>query len=196
MKTIKLSLPILLLVFASQIKAEKIKHVTKIGWLSTYNDFVHHKMIYEMDNNTSAKGKLIFKSRLDSLQDLRNIKKHHPSKKEAYGYINYKNENYRFYKNTAYKIVDTAGFFIYYLYKDEPALNGKGIIKTDEYFFSTKGDTTIEPFTVDNLKKAFPEKHQFHYDMDALFKSDKDLLLYDNFTHSYKIKYLFLHSVL
>lgn len=196
MKIFKLSLPILLLVFASQINAEKIKHPSKNGLYSTFNDFVNHKLIDESNENlTNAKLKL--NDRSDSLHVLKSEKKHHhPTKKDVYGYINYKNENYRFYNKTAYKIIDTAGFFIYYLYKNEPSPNGKGLVKTDEYFFSTKGDNTIQPLTINNLEKAFPEKHQFHYDIDAMFKSDKDLIIYDNFLHIYKIKYLFAHSIL
>ena len=120
--------------------------------------------------------------------------KHSYSKDDVYGYANAKNEKYRFYDKSSYKIVDTLSFFTYYQYKMEPGINGKGLVKTDEYYFSVKGDGPLLPLTINNLKKAFPENNKFHYALDALFKSDNELLAYDGYLKMYKLKYIYRSS--
>ena len=121
--------------------------------------------------------------------------KHEFSKRKVYGYRNCQNKTYRFYNNEAYLLIDTAGFYIYYQYRPEESVKGKGLIKKDEYFFSKNANADLQLLTIDNLKNAFPENHRFHYAMDASFRSDKDLIAYDSFTKTYKVKYLFNQSV-
>lgn len=191
MKTSKLLITVLLLIYAMQGKSAKIKPTLNFGLYTTSQDFVYNKLTEELNGNITKE-----KIKLNSWLNFPNAcvcisGGKHPSSKDKI-----KNEYYKVYKNSPYKILDTAGFYMYYSYKTEPAMNGKGAIKTDEYFFSTKGDEAILRLTIDNLKKAYPEYHQFHYAIDAFFKSDKDLLLYDNFLHTYKLKYVFNHPAL
>jgi len=109
--------------------------------------------------------------------------------------LSYKHKNCRWYNKAAYQIVDTESFYIYYRYQSEEQIKGKGLIKTDEYFFSMNGNSPIQLLTIDNLKNSFPENHHFHYLLDAIFRSDKELLAYDNFLKTYKIKYLYRESL-
>jgi hypothetical protein len=143
-------------------------HGKEVGVYGSLNDFTQNNLNYES--------------------------KHSFSKSHAYGYVNSKNEKYRFYDNSSYKIVDTLSFFTYYQYKMEPGINGKGLVKTDEYYFSVKGDGPLLPLTINNLKKAFPENNKFHYALDTLFKSDNELLAYDSYLKMYKLKYIFRNS--
>jgi len=103
--------------------------------------------------------------------------------------------NYRIFQKSSYRIVDTAGFYLYYRYVQFEQTKGKGLIKMDEYYFSKDSDTDIQPLTIENLKKAYPENHRFHYDIDAHFRSDRELMAYDPYSQSYKIKYLYKKSV-
>jgi hypothetical protein len=143
-------------------------HEKEVGVYRSLNDFTQNNLNYES--------------------------KHSFSKSQVYGYVNSKNEKYRFYDNSKYKIVDTLSFFTYYQYKMEPGIDGKGLVKTDEYYFSVKGDGVVLPLTIDNLKKAFPENNKFHYALDELFKSNSDLMAYDNILKEYKLKYIFKNS--
>jgi hypothetical protein len=115
----------------------------------------------------------------------------HVEKSRSYGYRDSKNRDYRFYNNSAYRVLDTVGFFLYYTYRLEHPAGGKGMLKTDHYYFSVTGTDALQPLTVENLKKAFPGNHAFHYRLDAGCKSDNDLTAYDNYLKTYRIKYLF-----
>ena len=103
--------------------------------------------------------------------------------------------NYRIFHNSSYRIVDTAGFYLYYRYIQFEQNRGKGLVKKDEYYFSKDGGSDIELLTIENLKKAYPENHRFHYDIDAHFRSDSELMAYDSFSKSYKLKYLYMQSL-
>lgn len=59
-----------------------------------------------------------------------------------------------------------------------------------KYFFTTGSSDELQPLTRTNLKKAFPENHPFHDALDATFKEDKELTLYDNFHKMYKVNWL------
>lgn len=101
-------------------------------------------------------------------------------------------KSYRFYNHSDYEIVDTASFYIYYQYKE--VTTGKGLVKTDVYYFSLNNHDAIIPLTINNLKLAFPGNDKFHYALDAYFKSDEDLLAYDYFLKVYKLKYIYRSS--
>ena len=103
--------------------------------------------------------------------------------------------NYRIFHNSSYKIVDSAGFYLYYRYVQYEHTKGKGLIKMDEYFFSRDSNSDIQLLTIDNLKRAYPENHRFHYDIDAHFRSDRELMEYDPYIQMYKIKYLYMQSL-
>ena len=166
----KISLWLVLVIIISFTKQALCQTITtnKGGVYSNFNDFTQNKLTYGSKHSFSS------------------------TKNLAYGYRNTKNENYRFYDNSCYKIVDTASFFIYYQYTE--VTKGKGLVKTDEYYFSVKGNGAIIPLTISNLKKSFPEDNKFHYALDALFKSDDDLLAYDNILNMYKLKYIYRSS--
>jgi len=166
------------------------------GLYLTANDFEQQKLTYVIDCGSegdkiktneflgSATGYVISKG-----------EKHEFSKKEVYGYRNCKNKNYRFYNGEAYLLIDTAGFYIYYQYRSEENVKGKGLVKKDEYFFSKNAGSDLQLLTIANLKKTFPENNTFHYSLDANFRSDKELVAYDDFLKGYKVKYLFQQSI-
>jgi hypothetical protein len=45
-----------------------------------------------------------------------------------------------------------------------------------------------------NLKAAFPTNHKFHDELDANFKSDKELTAYDSFHKMYKVDHILMMS--
>lgn len=162
------------------------------GLYSTADDFQQQKITYPVDCS-SSNDKLKLNDLFGSPEGyvISKGEKHAFSKSHVYGYRTCKNENYRFYKKTPYRIVDTAGFYIYYRNKQAEPAQGKGSYRTDTYFFSTHADNAIQLLTMDNLKKAFPGNRSFQYALDAHFRSDKDLAAWDAYGKMYKVKYLY-----
>ena len=185
----------LLLLGGQNLTAQKLK--TNAGGLySTLEDFVRHKLTYPTDCGLSSD-----KIRINDLFGsstgyvIHNGEKTSFNKGEIYGYRNCNSTNFRFYHNEAYQILDTLGFYLYYNYRSVQRQKGKGLIKTDQYYFSRSGDGELQTLTIDNLKMAFSDNSAFHYALDASFPSDRDLLAFDSYQKQYKLKYLYKQSL-
>ncbi len=129
------------------------------------------------------------------LTALKSGEKYIPDNRKIYGYQGIDNRNYRLNNKDAYQILDTEGFFLYYRYVYEAYTKGKGEVKMDKYYFSQDGGSDIQLLTIENLKSAFPDNHRFHYAIDALFKTDRELMAYDSFGKCFKIKYIYSQSL-
>ncbi len=116
-------------------------------------------------------------------------KKQSFSKNNVYGYRNKNNENFRFYNNEAYKIVDTEGFFMYsrVIKKQE----GKLRTEKTEYFFSTTADGSLMPLTASALKNSFRDNKKFHDYLDLRFDNTSQLSAYDTHNNTYTVKHLY-----
>lgn len=166
------------------------------GLYETVYDFQQQKLTYEIDCN-SGKDKIkadeFFGSPTGYI--VSKGEKHIFNKNKVYGYRTCQNKTYRFYNGKAYELIDTSGFSIYYKYQPEEVVKGKGCIKKDEYFFSKTPWDNLQLLTVDNLKNTFSDDPKFYYVIETNFKSDEDLIAYDKFRKSYKIKYLYSRSL-
>ena len=60
------------------------------------------------------------------------------------------------------------------------------------YFFTTQTSDALQPLTKTKLKEAFPTNHPFHDALDATFREDKELILYDDFHKMYKVSHLLM----
>ncbi len=195
MKTLMVLSAVALISVSAGVTTAQSKMLSTGGLYLTPNDFEHQKLTYGIDcSNADEKIKPneFFGSSTGYV--ISKGEKHEFSKKEVYGYRNCQNKTYRFYNGEAYQLLDTAGFYIYYQYRSEQNIKGKGLVKKDEYFFSKNVAADLQLLTIDNLKNAYPGNHAFHYALDANFRADKDLIAYDRFTKTYKIKYLFNQS--
>jgi len=185
MKTIKLFIAVLILASFTRASFAQDK---SMGLYLTFNDYMNHRLSFETDGTS---GNAI---RLNSLLETGNIVVWHDGKKqvllkaEVFGY-HANNEDYRFFNNTAYKIVDTKDFYIYS--RTKLSQQGKGLKPMDAYYFSARPNTLIEPLTVHNLELAYNKNLQFKYIIEGQFKADNDLIAYDTSIKEYKLKYLF-----
>jgi hypothetical protein len=196
MKTLKVLYVMTIMIVSAGTASAQGKTSVTGGLYLTSNDFQQQKFTYEIDcsnANDKIKPNEFFGSSTGYV--LSKGEKHEFNKKKVYGYRNCQNKNYRFYNGEAYLLIDTASFYIYYQYRQEEHVRGKGLIKKDEYFFSKNADGDLQLLTIENLKNSFPENHNFHYAIDASFRSDKDLMAYDSFRKNYKIKYLYNQSL-
>jgi hypothetical protein len=196
MKTLKSILHVwLFMSLVAHVNAQSSLSATS-GLYSTLDDFTQQKLTYQIDCRTSQ-GKVKTHDLFGSSTGYVSYqgKTYSFDKNKVYGYRSCEEKNYRFYNNSIYQIIDTAGFYVYYQYQSVEQTKGKGLVKTDLYFFSKKGNSELFLLTTNNLKEAFPENTKFHYALDAHFANQNDLMAYDKYEKVYKLKYLFFQSL-
>ncbi|MGZ3755229.1 MAG: hypothetical protein ACXVAY_19540 [Mucilaginibacter sp.] len=185
MKTVKLSIAVLILTAFVQ---RSIAQDGPIGLYLTLADYQNHKVNFETSTNTI---------RLNTLFETKDIVVWHDgkreilSKKDVFGY-RFKNEDYRFFNNQAYKIVDTKDFYLYS--KSKLVQQGKGMKPVEIYYFSDAANSPIAQLSIRNLEVAYARNLKFKYTVEQYFKSDDELIAYDNAIKEYKLKYLFEQS--
>jgi hypothetical protein len=92
-----------------------------------------------------------------------------------------------------YRIIDTAGF---YLYSCNKLVQGEKIARPQlVYYFSVDGSTPVLELTMENLEKAFAGNARFRYLLEEEFRSDKQLMAYDQLLKTYKLKYIYSQSL-
>lgn len=101
-------------------------------------------------------------------------------------------QDFRSVGKSRYRIVDTAGFYLYSINK---LVQGEKIARPQTvYYFSKKAGDPLQELTLANLEQAFAANTRFRYRLEAQFRSDKDLIAYDKNLKTYKIKYLYSQS--
>ena len=189
MKTIKLLL-LLWIATVNMATAASQSAPGKKGVYLSLEDFIGHHVSYEGS-------KKIILNRFSGASNIRIIENDQAIKLEKdklFGYRDSDGQDFRFFHNEGYKIIDHAGLFIYTAYASSSVEKGKGWVKKDSYYFSAGGNGTIYPLTIENLKKAFPENLKFHDLLDGL-KSEADLAGYDEYRKMVKVNYLYKMSV-
>jgi hypothetical protein len=157
------------------------------GVYLSLKDFENNKLTYAT-NAGSGENKIRFNEILYKpyLIVKHNGEKIHVFKDEIYAYKK-KGTIVRAYNFTPYYLLEQGHVWLYY--KDVYASQPKGTQRVRKYFYSTSGNGNIQPLTVHNLKKSFPENDLFHVYLDAQFRSDADLAMYDPFANKYKVNH-------
>ena len=110
------------------------------------------------------------------------------SKNEIFGYRQ-NNQDFRFYQNGTYKILDTAGFMLYS--RQQLIQQNKGYAPVEQYFYSVSTINPVLSLTIENIDKSFPSRADFRYSVQNYFRRDADLMAFDKADNQYEIKYLF-----
>jgi len=188
MKTIKLMFAIAFMLFVAQ-KSMSQNSVT--GLYLTAEDYANHKLSFISSGND--KNYIHLNEFLQSGRVVVNYngKTQSFSKSEIFGYSCDK-KDYRYFNNVAYKIIDTADFFIYSSPKLEQ--QGKGVKPIERFYFSSKASSAIEPLSIKNLEAAYASNTKFRYMIESSFATDNALTSYDAAVKAYKVKYLYEHS--
>ncbi|OQP63803.1 hypothetical protein A3860_22965 [Niastella vici] len=92
--------------------------------------------------------------------------------------------------NKGYSIINAGEAITIYKYVHRAHSPKEAEKYEPKYFFTTSASEILQPLTLENLKKAFPNNHPFHDALDATFKGDKELTSYDNFHKMYKVNWL------
>lgn len=164
------------------------------GLYLTHSNFATNTLSYQV-NAANTTGKIKWDNFLNAgkIKIILNGKQQVLDKKNVYGFTDTKGRHYRFINNMAYQVLDTTGFYIYQ-HIERPA--GKGYqAPIAKHYFSTGLADDVQPLTIANLKRLFPQNTTFRYWLDAGFKHDKELLAYDDFANMYKLKYVYIQSV-
>lgn len=164
------------------------------GLYMTKDDFMQNRLTYNQEckagNNNLSLHRLFGSSSFDLMVD---GQKHSFAKKEVYGFRDCDARSYRFYANNAYRILDTAGFF---LYQYDKLVQGAKIARPQTLvYFSVKAGDPVQELTLSNLEKAFSGNTRFRYLLNGQFRNDKELSAYDNALNTYKIKYLYTQAL-
>jgi hypothetical protein len=195
MKTVTIA--IAATVFACVAFKPSPKGAGNSGLYLTPDDFRHNKLTYAggaSGGQTKVKihDGLFGSTTVDLIYD---GKKQVFSTAQIYGYRDSKGQDYRFFDRGAYRILDTAGF---YLYSCNKLVQGEKIARPQTlYYFSVKSVDNVRPLTLGNLENAFAGNARFRYGLEAMqgkFGSDAALAAYDEVLKIYKIKYLYNHS--
>lgn len=158
------------------------------GLYLTAQDYADKKLSYINTNAGRYKIKIAPLFNKNRVQVIKNGEKHNFFQFNLFGYRN-KNQDYRFFNDQEYKLVDNSFF---YIYTSVVTINeGKVLTKKTNYYFSKEADGNIMALTLYNLKKAFADNHRFQDLLDLYFRQDNELTWYDSFNKMYKVEHLF-----
>jgi hypothetical protein len=173
--------------YGMNLKAQSTQ--SEKGIYLTEQDFKNNKLSYAL---TSAD-----KLQLNEFLNGKNVslvyqgKQIKLAKNNIFGY-RLNGQNFRFYNNEAYKIIDTAGFLLYS--HDKLTQQGKGYKPVDQFFYSVNTSQPILELTIHSLWTSFPDNANFRYSLQSNFSTDGDLMTYDRASNQYKIKYLYFQQ--
>jgi len=170
---------ILLAVFAGT------KASAQTGIYTSEADYIHNKLSYE--GNTAIYVHEFFWN-APVITFRYEGRKQSLKKSTIYGYRNSKNESYRFYNNTEYRIAEAGSIYIYVKEKNIAMSKGYKVVNT--YYFSTSADKPIIPMSVGNLKMAYSSNERFRNALDSLINM-ADIYVFDTERHTFKINYLY-----
>lgn len=154
----------------------------------TQQDFENEKLSYAT-NDSSDINKIRFNEILGKpfITIKHNGEKLHLFKDDVFAYKK-KRKIVRTCNFVSYTFVEKGPIWIYN--KELNLSEGKGVKRVKKYYFSVSGRAKIIPLTINNLKRSYPDKTLFHHFLDAQFRSDADLSLYDDFQNKFKVNHL------
>ena len=179
---------IAIMVFVTQ-KSMALSSVT--GLYLTADDYANHKLSFV--TNGGNKNSIHLNEFLESgkVEVIYNGKTQSFLKSEIFGY-SCNQQDYRYFNNVAYKIIDSRDFFIYSAPKLEQG--GKGMKPVERFYFSSSATAVIEPLSIRNLENVYASNAKFRYMIESSFTTDNSLTSYDAAVKEYKVKYLYEHS--
>ena len=111
----------------------------------------------------------------------------------TYGFRTCDGTDVRFVRASNYQVVRAPPLFLYQ--HSSVVTVGKGGSRlVVDYGFSTSAVDSMRPLTMNALKGAYPERHAFHDRIDLAFRSDVELIRFDDFHHEYRVARLLRES--
>lgn len=190
-KQLKLFFTVILIIVSFTLFAQKerVRGIYKTG-----DDFVKGNLSF--DNNCSNKNTRIRLNDFFSKKYI-TVKKGDSSlkllKKDIFGYINCRNEVFRF-KGKIELFLLNAGEQIV-IYKHIVSKPPTGRTNVTNYYFSLGIYSPVQKLTISNLKNIFPANSVFKNFVDKNFRYNTDLAEFDKINKMYKVNLLLSESL-
>ncbi len=198
MKTKLLSIAIVGLATIGSIFGQSNQTLSnKSGLYLTANDFSTGKLSYEI-NCLTEKHKI-------STSDFLNTKTikvtHHDStiklsKSEIWGFRLCDGKEYRVFQDKEYEILDKGAITVYLITeKSRTSPKSNQSVSKTRYFFSEDASSPLKALTLKNVETSFISNKKFHDLIDLHFKSDADLLIYDDYYKTLRLNHIYTESL-
>ncbi|MEI7492762.1 MAG: hypothetical protein WCK92_15275 [Bacteroidota bacterium] len=175
MKTAILGIPFLLVSWIAELNAQ----VTIDGIYLSANDFINHKLSFK-NSKAGNTYQLCADEQMNSScikilagNDMIRLKKD-----SIFGYRNNKHNSFRFYKKTAYEILNPSEPIL--IYCSTPSTTTATSYSEKIYYFSLKPFSPVYPLTMRNLELVFNKDDRFKKLLEAYFHSDDELSVFDS----------------
>jgi hypothetical protein len=160
----------------------------KSGLYMTATDFSSGKLTYEINCLTSK-----HKIKTADFFDSKTVKVMHGdntiklSKSTIWGF--------RLCDGKEYLIVDKSAITVYQITEklSTSPKSGQNVSKT-KYFFSEDVNSPLKELTLKNIETSFSSNKKFHDLIDSQFKSDADLLIYDDYYKMLRLNHIYKES--
>lgn len=166
---------------------------SECGIYVNVSDYQKNKLTNE---SVCAKGNSIhihdFFWNMPKITVIQDGKKYTYKKSDLYGFKDCKNDVYRFYNNTEYRIAEAGPIYIYV--QEKNIAQSKGYKVINAYYFSTAADGEIIPLTRGNLKSVYKTNDKFRDLLDQFFSAN-DVQVYDNQHNTFKVNYVYSKTI-
>jgi hypothetical protein len=164
---------------------------TSAGIYLNLSDYRNNKLSCESEKGTHIHIRDFFWN-MSTIRVVNDGKKITYRKSELYGYRDGKDDVYRFYHNTEYRIAEAGNIYIYV--QEKNIAQSKGYKVVNKYYFSTGADSEILPLTINNLKYAYKGNDKFCDLADQFFSRD-DAFVYDQQDNTFKANYVYSKAI-
>lgn len=156
------------------------------GVYMTYQDYVNGEMEYAINcSEESHKIRTHGTWSGDKFIVIHRGEKFSHDRSEIFGYRDCDGKDWRVYGVYNYLIEEAKAIIIYKRYDEESDDPDDGPIPPTYYFSVNNG--AMKELNLINLKKAFPEEHDFHDKLDETFSGGRGTASYDNYHKMYKV---------
>ncbi len=170
----------------------------KSGLYMMASDFSTYKLTYEKNcltekHNIKTSDFLNTKSVKITSSDNSTIKL---AKSSIWGFRLCDGKEYRIYQGKEYLILDKGAITVYqFTEKSNSSPKSNQTISKTRYFFSEDVDSPLKELTLKNVETSFIDNKKFHDLIDLQFKSDSELLIYDDYYKMLRLNHIFNESL-
>ena len=161
-------------------------HSQTTGIYLTFEDFSNEIISHELSCNEKGSRISFGNGKRDWIKVKSPNGKFRYKRSKTYGYIDCQGKQFRFLENQSYQISEISHLIVYQQ-GDSGTTLGEEPNNYATFHFSLNLNSPILPLNLDNLKRAFPENHQFHDLLDANFSGGQPVSSFDNFHGTYKV---------
>jgi len=169
----------------------------KSGLYMTVSDFSSGRLAYEI-NCLTEKHKIKISDFLDS----KTVKVTHRdstiklTKSSIWGFRLCDGKEYRIYQDKEYLIIDKGAITVYQItVKSSTNPRSNQTVTKTKYFFSEDVGSPLKELTLKNVETSFISNKKFHDLIDLQFKSDAELLIYDDYYKMLRLNHIYNESL-